>query len=247
MKRDYRDYKLSVLELTEGIIIFLIMAVGISYLFYNSIFPVFFMLPLSVFAIRIFKEIKNKKRRKKLYEEFKDMVQALAAGLEAGASFEKSFEGAYEEMNRLHGSTSYISEELKIIIQGLKLNESAESLLIDFGNRSGIQDISDFAQVISVAKRTGGNMVKLIKRTSDNISRKLEVENEIDTMITAKKYEQNIMTGMPFLIICYLRIFNDGYIDILYQGIGGRIIMTACLLACAISFVWGRRIVDIEV
>lgn len=247
MKTDYRNYKLSLPELIEGFFVFLIAAIGISYLFYNSLLPVLFMLPLSVYAMKLFKESKCEKRKKKLYEEFKDMVQSLSAGMEAGYSFEKAFDGAYEEMVRLHGEGSFIADELKVIIMGIKLNENAEKLLLDFGERSGIQDISDFSQIITVAKRTGGNMIKIMKRTSDNISRKLEVENEIDTLITAKKYEQQIMTVMPFLIICYLRIANDGYIDILYQGAGGRIIMTVCLAACAVSFIWGRKIVNIGV
>ena len=247
MKTDYRIYKLSILELTEGLFIYFVAAAGISYLFYNSFIPVLFMIPLSVYAMKMFKTSKCEKRKKKLYEEFKDMVQSLSSGLEAGYSFEKAFDGAYEEMVRLHGADSCISLELKGIIKGIKLNENVENLLVDFGERSGVQDISDFSQIISVAKRTGGNMIKIMKRTSENICRKLEVENEIDTLVTSKKFEQRIMTAMPFLIICYLRIANDGYIDILYQNMGGKIIMTICLAVCAFSFVWGRKIINIGV
>ncbi len=247
MKTDYRVYKLSLPEIIEGIIIYFAAAAGISYLFYNSFIPVLFMIPLSIYAMKMLKASKCEKRQKELYEEFKDMVQSLSSGLEAGYSFEKAFDGAYEEMVGLHGANSCISEELKVIIKGIKLNENVENLLVDFGERSGIQDILDFSQIISVAKRTGGNMIKIMKRTSENICRKLEVENEIDTLVTSKKFEQRIMTAMPFLIICYLRVANDGYIDILYQGIGGRIIMTVCLIVCAFSFVWGRKIVNIGV
>lgn len=247
MKINYGVYRLSPMEFIEAAILFLAIAFAISYLFYDSMIPMIFMMPIFIYVLKLFKNYKSDKRRKNLYQEFKDMIQSLSAGMEAGYSFEKAFDDTYKEMVRLHGADSDISKELNVILRGIKLNENAEDLLEDFGKRSGIQDISDFTQVISVAKRTGGNMVKIMKRTAENINEKLEVENEIDTVITAKKYEQKIMTIMPFFIILYLRIGNDGYMDILYQGLAGRMVMTVCLAACVVSFYWSQKIVNIGV
>ncbi len=247
MKIDYKEYKLSVAEYVIAASGFLLLSVGVCMLFYNSLIPVIFTLPLFVVFVRVFRKAKCKARRRTLSLQFKDMVQALSASLSAGTSFENAFVSAHGEMLRIYGKDSYIVRELRVIIHGVRLNENVEDLLKDFGDRSGIPDIYDFSQVVAVAKRTGGDLVKIMKRTAENISQKYSVETEIETVIAAKKYEQKIMTLMPFLIILYLRLTNKGYVDILYENVAGRIVMTVCLAVCILSYAWSAKIVDIGV
>ena len=133
------------------------------------------------------------------------------------------------------------------MIRGLRMHEDIEYLLQDMGERSGVREISEFAQVVGVAKRTGGNMVHIMKATAADISRKMEVELEIQTMIAAKKYEQKIMLIFPFFILAYLRIANGSYIHILYENIAGRLIMTICLAVSILSAAWSRKMIRIGV
>jgi len=90
-------------------------------------------------------------------------------------------------------------------------------------------------------------VVQIMKTTAAGIARKVEVEMEIATMIAAKRYEQRIMLVIPFLIIGYLRMVNQSYICILYEGVAGRIVMTLCLLAGIISYFWSRKLINIGV
>jgi tight adherence protein B len=73
------------------------------------------------------------------------------------------------------------------------------------------------------------------------------VENEIDTMITSKRLEQRIMCIMPFAIVAYLRLTNGTYISGMYGNLPGIIAMTICLIVIAVSGLWGKKIVNIEV
>ena len=79
-----------------------------------------------------------------------------------------------------------------------------------------------------------------------DIHRRLEVEEEVDTMITSKRLEQNIMSAMPFVIILYLRVCNPGYMDALYGNALGIAAMSACLVITAATVIWGRKITDIH-
>ena len=247
MKTDYRSYHLSLAETIGCFIVYLIFSAIISLLFYNSFIPVAVFAPFGFCIRKLFQDYRRKQRQKRLYLEFKDMVQALSASLGAGYAFENAFSAAYEEMRKLYGNSGLIVSELKIIIRGIRLNETIEDLLKDFGERSGVQDIVDFAQVVAVAKRTGGNMIHIMKATAANISQKTEVELEIETLVAAKRYEQKIMMVVPFFILAYLRVANRGYLDILYECIAGRIVMTICLAVSAVSFVWSSKIIRIGV
>ena len=71
-------------------------------------------------------------------------------------------------------------------------------------------------------------------------------EEEIDALIAAKAFEQKIMSLMPACIILYMRVSFHGFIETLYGNLFGVIVMTACLALYAAAFLWGKKIVSIE-
>lgn len=233
-------------EIIVCIMVYSVLISIISILFYNSFVPCIFLYPFEVFLIKATADYLRKKRQKRLRLEFKEMIESLSANMSAGYSLEMAFASAYEEMRSIYKGGSHIEKELIIIKKGIQLNGCVEHLLEDFGLRSGIQDIKEFAEVVSVAKRAGGNIVGIIKKTSENIRRRQEVESEIETMVAAKKMEQRIMSIMPCGIILYMRIANKGYMNTLYGNVAGALIMTICLIVAIGAICWGRRIVDIE-
>lgn len=247
MKIDYSVYLLSWKENSYFICVYLIVTLIISFLFYNSFFPMLVFMPIGIYARKIYQKYKIRKRQNELYFQFKDMVQALAASLSVGYAFENAFSDVYKEMKKTYGKTGMIVQELQMIIWDIQNGKNIEDILQEFGSRSGIRDIYNFAQLIAVSKRTGGNMVQIMKTTAANISQKAEVESEITTLIAAKRYEQRIMIGVPFLIIGYMRITNPSYISILYESLAGRFIMTVCLVISLISVIWSKKIISIGV
>lgn len=234
-------------EIIVCIMVYSVLISIISILFYNSFVPCVFLYPFEAFLIKTTADYLRKKRQRRLRLEFKEMIESLSANMSAGYSLEMAFDSVYEEMHSMFKGESYIEKELIIIKRGIQLNGCVEYLLEDFGLRSGISDIKDFAEVVAVAKRAGGNIVGIIKKTSENIRRRQEVENEIETMVAAKKMEQRIMSVMPCGIVFYMRIANKGYMDTLYGNAAGALIMTICLIVAIGAICWGRRIVDIEV
>ena len=247
MKTDYTRYRLSLMENIVFGMGYLVAAAVVCIIFYDSFLPLILMLPTGVYVRRLFEEYKRKRRQQELYLQFKDMVQALAASLSVGYSFENAFIAAHEELTRTYGKDALIVRELVLIMHEIRLHKNIEDVLADFGERSGIREIHNFSQLVAVAKRTGGNMVQIMKTTAAGIARKVEVEMEIATMIAAKRYEQRIMLVIPFLIIGYLRMVNQSYICILYEGVAGRNVMTLCLLAGIISYFWSRKLINIGV
>lgn len=244
---DYKSYKLDVKETIACIIIYTFIIAVISLLFYNSLFAGFAMYPFIYVFIKVASDRQRRKRCRQLQIEFGEMLDMLSASLSAGYSLERAFMPVYEEIHGIYKGNSLIENELLIINRGLQLNESIEVLLNDFGERSGISDIREFSQVIVVAKRTGGNIVKIIKKTTEHMRSRREVESEIATMVAAKRMEQRIMSIMPCVIIAYMRLTNGAYMDCLYGNPAGIVVMSICLIAAMLSIYWGRRIVEIEV
>lgn len=86
----------------------------------------------------------------------------------------------------------------------------------------------------------------MMKRTAQNISEKMEIQREIQTMIAGKKMEANCMTAIPLFIILYLQICSPGFLDPLYEGFFGRLFMTGSLFVYLGAAAWSRHLMKIE-
>jgi tight adherence protein B len=179
--------------------------------------------------------------------EFKDAILALSAALEAGYSAEHAFEEACKDISQIFNEKSMVIKEFSYIMNQVRMNISLEKALSDFAERTGVEDILSFSEVFSTAKRTGGDLMNVIKITSNIISSKIEVKREIITLITAKRLEANIMKVIPLLILVYLSITSPEFLNPLYHNLIGIIVMT-CFLACYLgAFLFIDKIIAIEV
>ena len=55
------------------------------------------------------------------------------------------------------------------------------------------------------------------------------------------------MNILPFVIIIYIDLTSDGFIDIMYGCFAGRVIMTVSLILTGVSYMLSQKILDIKV
>ena len=127
------------------------------------------------------------------------------------------------------------------------MNRSVEQALLDFALRSGLDDVKNFAEVFSTAKRSGGELVSIISHTADVIRDKVQVREEILTMTASKQFELKIMNLIPFFIVIYIDFTSPGFFQIMYTTGAGRILMTICMILYMIAYQTAKRIMEIEI
>ena len=247
MRVDYNKYKYSIKELMLYGSIGAATGFGIMYLFYSGIIYCIFGAAAGTF---IFLFIRKKqlceKRKAKLMMEFKYALGAMISALSAGYSMENAVSEAYRDLKLLYGEERISLKELADIQARIDLGVQADELFYELGVRSGVSDIVMFAQVYTTARKSGGNLIKVMKRTADAITEKLDIEREVATMIAGKRLESVCMMIIPLLIIAYLRVFSPGLLDPLYQGVLGRGFMTAALIVYGVAVGWSVRIMRIR-
>ena len=243
----YDTYKFDSGEVIATAILCILTVTFLAYIFYRSFVAVIFLSPVGFYVWRNEKKKKIKKRKNALSMQFKDCIAYVGANLRAGYSVENAFRESLKDIVLLYGDNSYMAVELKHIIQGIRNSISLEELLLSLGKRSGITDIREFGEVFSIAKRNGGNMSEILMRTGSVISKKMEIDREIQILISAKKLEQNIMNIMPFAILIYISCTSPGFFDVLYHNVLGACIMTICLLVYLVAYVLSVKIIDIGV
>lgn len=225
-----------------------ILLVGaVVYTFYRSQLLFLLLLPCACWYPLYQKKVLQQKRLRQLNLQFKEGIRILAASLSAGYSIENALVVSGRELEMLYGGEGMITMEFAYMVQQLRMNRSIEQVMTEFGERSGLEDIDNFAGIFSVAKRSGGQLVPIINHTVGVIQDKIQVQEEIRTLTSSKQFEQKIMNLIPFLIIFYIDGTSPGFFNMMYETVMGRVLMSGCLLVYLGSLVLSKKILKIEV
>lgn len=244
---DYRVYTLSVGEWLQYGMFGVAVCALVAYTFYRSIFAFFILLPLGVLYPLYKRKDLKRERIRQLSLQFKEGILVLASYLGAGYSLENSLIMSIRELEGLFGKGAMITEEFVLLSSGVRMNRPVEQLLMEFGARSGLEDVDNFAQVFAAARKSGGELVEIIHYTAGIIRDKVQVQEEIHTMTASKLFEQKIMNGIPFLIVLYIDLTSPGFFRIMYETSMGRIVMSMCLVVYIGALALSKNILEIEV
>ena len=224
-----------------------LIALLISWSFYKNMIMFFVLLiPCEIFFLGFVKKDLIKRRKDELSLEFREALMAVQSSLNAGYSVENAFIEAGLVMEHMYGD-SIITKEFKVLTRRLRSNEVLEKILMELSDRSGNEDIQDFANVFATAKRSGGDFTRIIRKATDSIGDKMDVYRDIKTSISSKKYENRIMEAVPFGILVYLNVTSPNFLNPLYNNVKGFIVMTVCLAIYLAAFMLAEKIsADVE-
>lgn len=243
-RKDYRTYHFTAKETAKYLLEGVAVCAAADYLFYQSLPVLLFMLPVPVIFLKIQKKKCIARQQRNLNYQFRDALTSMNVAVQAGYSAENAVRASVKDLGRLYEKGSDILEEFRYIESQLRLSVPVEELFLDFGKRSGVEDIENFAAVFYTAKRTGGDMTQMIQKVARMLGDKIEVKKEIEATLAAKKSEQMVMSVMPAGIICYLKLTSPGFLDVLYGNPFGICAMTVCMVIYGLSYWLGVKIVD---
>ena len=244
---DYSTYRFTRAKLILHILAYLALDALFSLLFYRSILAFVIFLPGVWLFLKSRREDLNRQRKRQILSEFTTGMQMVNASLQAGYAMENAFREAAVELRKIYPENSFIMTEFRYILSQLGLNVPVESLLTDLGRRTQIEDIVNLAEVFQTAKRTGGDMIGIIRGAVTSIQAKAQTREEIETNLSGKASEQKIMSAAPLAIIAYTSLTSPGFLDACYHNTLGILIMTGALAVYAAAYLWGKKIMQIEV
>lgn len=261
---NYKAYKMSPSEKALYFILAFVVGAGVAYLFYGGIgkdadgkatvttyiCDCVIMMLVGLAAGRLFMPIRREQiveaRKRTLRLQFIDLLDSLAASVSAGRNIPDAFVAAREDLLVQYQPDSYIVQEVDNIISGMRNNIDVGSMLVNFGERSGINDIKTFGRVFEISYSKGGNLKDAIRDCHLILSSKCEIETEIETKVAANKNEQNIMAVMPIILILMLKMSGSEFADNFTTPSG--ILCTTIAVATFIgAYFIGRKILKIEV
>lgn len=262
--RNYRVYYMSTKEKIINFIIAFVAGALVAYEFYGGLFKdqygepttattisnIVIMIIVGGIAGKLFLPIRTKgiieKNKRKLKEQFRNMLESINTSLGAGNNVIDSFQSAFDGLKVQYDEDAFILHELKVILVGNRNGIDIEILLADFGERSDIDDIRSFASVFEICYRKGGNLKDVINNTHAVLSDKMAIMEDIETMVAANKGEQNVMIMMPIALIAIIKLMSPEFGDN-YTTPAGILATTLGIICFVASYYMGRKILDINI
>ncbi len=186
-----------------------------------------------------------KKRKEQLTQQFKALLESLSASIGAGRNIMDSFAAAGYDLTVQYGPQADIVRECQIICEGFSNNIQVEDLLFNFAERSGIDDVKNFADVFATCYKKGGNIKEVIRNTTTIISDKIEIQMELQTMVAGQKNEQNIMLVMPIGFVFIMKSMGGSLVDL--SSANGLLAVTIAMIIFVAAYIISGKILDIKI
>lgn len=200
---DYMDYSRYSMSIKDwGIVFIKSMAatVIIAYLFYDSPIVVIAFPAVFAYCAKLCRQEGVRRQKEKLNEEFMNVLKVLSSNMLAGYSVENAWQEAEKEMELMYGNDSLMLSEIQEMNRQIKMNQTFEAVLSEFAHRSGLEDIVNFSDIFSFAKRSGGRFVDIIESTTYRMWTKYDTNRQIEVAVSAKRLEQKTMNYIPIFL-----------------------------------------------
>ena len=262
--RNYKVYYMTAAEKIINFILGFITGGTLGYIFYggigknvydeptvttylaNAIVIIVFGLITGFCIIPLRRKQLQVKRMNALKLQFRQLLDNLSVAIGSGKNIPDAIISSYDDMKIIYSDDDYIIKELEFIKTGLVNGINIEEMLKDFGERSGISDIKSFASVFESCYRKGGNIKEIIRSTQKILVDKIEIEMDIQTVVTSSKTELNVMMVMPILLISLIKMSSPDFARN-FTSAAGIAATTVALIMFVVAYIVGRKILNIKI
>jgi len=169
----------------------------------------------------------ERRYEKVMRKEFVSCLVSISGSLSSGVRLEQAITeiaaGESPEFAR-------IRPEFVRMSKLIQLNLPAEKAFSELAERVPVPDIKLFSQALDYAVPSGVNLIELTRMFSSSMRIRNDVEAEISRSLNLPKYNNRIVTVMPFFMIALMRLTASDYLSGLDRGIGNIVKLIVALL-----------------
>jgi tight adherence protein C len=139
-------------------------------------------------------------RKEEITHGFPDSLDMMLVCVEAGQSMDQSIVRVARE---LHASYPALAQEFDVVAYEMKAGKDKSTVLNDFGERCGVQDVSSFVTVLNQSQQFGTSIAEALRvyageMRDKRVMRAEEAANKLPTKMTLATM---MLTVPPLLII----------------------------------------------
>lgn len=189
-----------------------------AYIFFVDVTISLIISAVSLIPLRLKVRRELEKRYEKVIrKEFVSCLVSISGSLSSGIRLEQCINEI-----AMSNSTEYshLRPEFERMSKLIQLNLPAEKAFAELAERVPVSDIILFSQALDYAIPSGVNLIELVRSFSSAMRIRNDVEAEISRTLNLPKYNNRIITVMPFLMIGLMRLTAADYLSGLDGNIG---------------------------
>lgn len=228
---NYDQYVLSRFELAKSLVSWSALLIFTTYSFYQSWLLSLLFAPFSLLLLPYDRRRLIARRKLRMKLQLKDVLMSLVSSLAAGRSLENCFAVAGQDMAMLYPNSSIeLIAELDIINHRIRNGESIELSLQKLAERANIEELTQFVEALQTCKRSGGDLLSVMRRTATMLSEQIAIDNEIQVLLAQKKLEGRMMMAAPFVFLQFFHSMSPSYMETLQTPLGYSLLTIVLLL-----------------
>lgn len=189
---------------------------------------------------RTFVRRRAEAHRRLFGEQLPQALDAVAAGLSAGLSFQQAVAYALGELPE---PVMVVFARLsRRMLLGRPVEEALGSLLEEQPDES----LAMVVDGVALQRKFGGDLVRMLDETADLLRQRVELEREVHAVTTQGRFSGMIIAALLPVSAGILLAFNPQYIDVLFNTLIGQILLVFALLLQLVGWVIISRLVRVE-
>lgn len=229
-----------------GIVLGVGVTVVMAWAFYDDVRALLMGMIIIPACCKYYEKYQQEKEKRRRLLHLREMLLSISSYMQAGASIENAFVDAEMELRNLWNEDSMVQAALHRMNEKIKINISVEQAFYELSKEIELEEAKEFSDILLFAKRLGGNYIRNIQNASEKIQDKIEVNQEIETILAEKRLELRVMVVMPMVILFYVKATSYNFIAGMYHTSLGVGIMTICLVVYVAMILWGKRMLAIR-
>ena len=201
----------------------------VGWLFYNRLAGLIPAAFAGAYIGKVYLRYAERRRQRKRREQFRRLLLSVETALEAGYSLENALSVAENDLGLIYPPREEICVLVRECCRKCDLGTPVWQVFREYADQVGIEEAEEFAEVLRIQQRTGGDLIRTVRKAASRLQESLELQQEVERTLSEKLLEQRIMTIMPSLMLLYMRLMNGSYMAPLYSGLGGAVVMTIAL------------------
>lgn len=240
------------MKLPEHILAYIVctaICTALLYIFYHLLMPSLILgAVMAIYLEKLYAASTVRTRQRRLRLQFRMFLESMSVSCRSGSTEVQALAAARDDLVISYREDSDIVREIDNMLRlynngGVQLRV----LFNDFAERSDLEDVRSFAAIYEVIDGKSDRIGDILTDTSDIIGDKIEIEQEIETVIASAKSETNMMLVLPVIIVLAMSAMGGELMESLFTTSTGHLAATAALALFAVSYIIATKVSKIDV
>ena len=198
------------------------------------------LLPLVVFAPRLYLSKKRREHLKKLESQLDSLILTLANALKTVPSPAAALSQVVPVLPRP------ICLELDRALKEVRVGSTLEQAILNMSARLRSNELDTALSALLIGLQVGGNLPRVLENTALTVREMNRLEGVVRTKTSEARAQLWVLALFPFAICMAFSALDPTYFDPLRQGPRGTVVTSVALCFWGASILLARRIVKVD-